>query len=546
MEPAHIYQKLLHTNQVEVKNIQIENHLVVVFVESNQEKVACPNCGHESNRIHSYYLRSPRDLAWAHLPVMLCLKVKRFFCHNDQCSKRTFAERFSFVNWYARRTQRVVEKQGLISINVCARTTEMLLSMAEIGISDTTVNRNLRKLPDPEMQPVRVLGVDDWAKRKGQRYGTILVDHEKACVVDVLEDRTAETLAKWLRMHPEIEIVTRDRSKTYSEAIQQGAPQARQVADRWHLLKNASEVVYKIFQQERKPIEKQLNGVAEPKICPPLSTVEQPAAIENNCTQAEQHRNERIIQAQELVRNGWTRKAAARQLNIHPRTIRRYLDSPSPSGSGSRRRSILDPFKTFIVKRWNDGCHNASQIFREIQTQGYSGQETIVIDFARELRRASGIPPKIRKQAGEILPANVAQERPSLRTLTWWVLRPKDKRKANEEQILESISNSHPNLKTVIELVREYATLVRGQGADMLSLWIGSAKQSHYSLLRNFAEGLQQDEDAIRAALSCSWSNGRTEGNVNRLKYIKRLMYGRSTDDLLRKRVLWQGRTHFT
>ncbi len=214
-----------------VQDIRLENNVIALLVESTNGKARCPKCAQESSKIHSYYLRYPRDLAWAHLTVILHLKVKRFFCQNCQCAKQTFAERFpDFVDWYARQTQRVAEKQDLLSINVCARKAEVLLKMEQIGISDTTVNRNLRGLPDPEVPPIRVLGVDDWAKRKGQFYGTILVDHEKAKVVDVLEDRTAETLAKWLGAHPEIKFVTRDRSKTYAEGIRLGAQQAVQVA----------------------------------------------------------------------------------------------------------------------------------------------------------------------------------------------------------------------------------------------------------------------------------------------------------------------------
>lgn len=546
MDLTDLCLDLLNTNQITVQDIRIESDQIAVFVESRHEKACCPKCAQESSEIHSYYLRYPRDLAWAHLPVILHLKVKRFFCQNRQCAKQTFAERFpDFVGWYARKTKRVVEKQDLLSINVCARTAEVLLRMEQIGISDTTVNRNLRGIPDPEVPPIRVLGVDDWAKRKGQRYGTILVDQERARVVDVLEDRTAETLAKWLGTHPEIKIVTRDRSKTYAEGIRQGAKQAVQVADRWHLLKNGSDVLDKVFQQENSAIQKQLKEIVEQTGSTTLPVVEPPTQ-EDTLTLAEQHRKERITQAQELIEKGWTRKAAARHLNIHPKTVRRYLDDPSPKFARSRGRGILEPFKPFILQRWNEGCHNATQIFREIRMRGYCGHETLVIDYARELRQASGIPPRVRKHTGEILPVKPTQELPTLRTLAWWVYRPVEKRKTEDEQVLERLSAGQPKLKSVIELARDYAALIRHQKAEGLTAWIERAKQSEYAFLRNFAEGIQQDETAIRAALSYSWSNGRTEGNVNRLKCIKRLMYGRAKDDLLRKRVLWQGHNPFT
>jgi transposase len=256
MEIHELCEILLNTDQLHLQNIQIENDQIQLQVESTHQRACCPHCERESTEIHSHYLRYPGDLAWAQLPVVLYLNTKRFFCGNEQCPKHTFAERFpGFLERYARKTIRVTEKQERLGINVCARIAEGLLRFDQLGVSDTTLNRLIRALPDPETQTIEVLGVDDWAKRKGQRYGTLLVDQEKERVVDVLKDRTAETLEKWLNLHPEIRIVTRDRSKTYAEGIRKGAPQAVQIADRWHLLKNSSDAVQKIFQQENGVIK---------------------------------------------------------------------------------------------------------------------------------------------------------------------------------------------------------------------------------------------------------------------------------------------------
>lgn len=405
----------------------------------------------------------------------------------------------------------------------------------------------IRTLPDPEVDTIEVLGVDDWAKRKGQSYGTILVDQERRKVIDVLEDRTAETLAMWLSAHREIKIVSRDRSKTYAEGIRQGAPQALQVADRWHLLKNGSDTVYKIFQQEHATIQKRLKevlGQTEPPVLP--LAVQQQQENENTLTIAEQNRLQRIDEAQKLINLGLTRKEAARQLNIHPKTVKRYLNSSSPKHVRSGRRKLLDSFKLYLVKRWNEGCHNATQLFREIQAQGYAGHKTLVRGFVQKLRIASGVPPKVRKLQDEFVQEDIVKDLPSIRTLTWWVFRPIHKRRNEDELILNKLVDGQPKLQISLALARDFADMIRNRKVDELTSWINRAKASGCRVWSNFADRIQQDRAAVRAALSLPWSNGRTEGNVNRLKYLKRMMYGRAKNDLLRKRVLFHGCLSFT
>ena len=190
MNALSLSHPLLNSDQIIINDIVIGIDKIGLAVESTAHKATCPKCQEESTKIHSTYMRYPGDLAWAEWSVVLNLKVKRFFCQNEACPKKTFAERFpNLVARYARRTERVTKKQQQISLNVCARIAETLLLQDCIGISDTTVNRLIRSLPEPDILPVRVLGLDDWAKRKGQRYGTILVDLERGEIIDLLGDR---------------------------------------------------------------------------------------------------------------------------------------------------------------------------------------------------------------------------------------------------------------------------------------------------------------------------------------------------------------------
>ena len=536
---------LLNTNQLAIQDIRFADDKIQMFVESTIQSATCPNCSQMSTVIHSHYMRYPVDLAWGEWPVVIHLNVKRFFCRNSTCPKRTFAERFpNWVAFYARRTQRVIVKQQRIAVNISAKVSEYLLQFDQIGISDTTINRLIRALPDPNPSYVRVLGVDDWAKRKGQRYGTILVDLERGSVIDLLQNRTADSLARWLKGHPEVEVVSRDRSQTYAEGISQGAPQAIQVADRWHLLKNISDTLFKVFQQEYAAIQQRIGPRTE---AVKLDEHEISVSIqERPLTLAEKRREDRIQRAQEYHRQGWTQKDIARHLNIHPKTIRRYLHTVSPRTHRRRTSRLLDRYKPDLLQRWNEGCHNAMQLYREIQPKGYVGSETTVRLYIQQLRRASGLADKVRNQTGKYLKADPTKQIPTLRSLTWWTLKKPEERAEKDEQVLLQMSTGQPKLLKSISLARNLAEIVRQQQGEKLDAWIEEADKSGYRAWRNFASGLKQDEAAIRAALTTSWSNGPTEGHVNRLKCIKRSMYGRAKDDLLRKRVLWQGYRTFT
>jgi transposase len=545
MNITNLCQLLLGTEQLIVKHIVVEPEKISLMVEITTCKAICPICQAESREIHSSYMRFPIDLAWADRAVIFNLKVKRFFCRNQDCPKRTFAERFpGIVLPYARRTNRVTKKQQRISVNTCARTAEKLLAYEQIRMSDSTVNRIIRELPEPEANPIRVLGVDDWAKRKGQRYGTILVDLERGQIIDILGDRTADTLAQWLKEHPEVEIVSRDRSQTYAEAITKGAPEAVQVADRWHLLQNLSEAVFKILQQEYDVIKKHLEQFSEPeqRSQPEVKQSDD----EKTLTPAEERRKERMERTKQLLQQGWTQKSVAHHLNIHPKTVRRYRHSTSPKSRRSRFSHLLAPFKPYILQRWNEGCHNAAQLYREIKPQGFAGETSIVRLFVRQLRQASGIPPKVRNSPGRPLNGDPTKSPPSLRKLSSLIVKRPENRLEEDETILKKISAEQPKLMTTIKLARMFAEIVRQQQPKEFDPWLEQASKSGYRVWHNFAEGLRQDYKAVRAAVELPWSNGPTEGHINRLKYLKRMMYGRGNDDLLRKRIIWQGRWSFT
>jgi transposase len=204
----------------------------------------CPDCGRASRAVHSRYRRRPTDLPSLGRALRIDLRVRRFYCRNAACARRTFAERLlELIGPHARRTRRLAEAQGRVGVALGGEAGARLLQRLSMPASADTVLRLVRGLPLPEPEPPRVVGVDDWAQRKGRTYGTVMVDLERRRVLDLLPDRTAETLADWLRRQPQVALVARDRSTEYARGIALGAPGARQVADRWHLLANVRQVL---------------------------------------------------------------------------------------------------------------------------------------------------------------------------------------------------------------------------------------------------------------------------------------------------------------
>jgi transposase len=256
-------------------------------------------------------------------------------------------------------------------------------------------------------------------------------------------------------------------------------------------------------------------------------------------TAADQRRRQRAAEAHALRQQGWKVKAIARKLDCNPKTVSRYLKRQLPlTPRRATRATKLDTFKAQLLARWNDGCHNASQLFREIRDKGYTGSITLVRTYAARLRQVSGIAPASRQPGGRVIALDEIRRPPTCRHLAWLTAQSAQGLDEADQQTLDPVGQINPSLKTAVDLAQQFAAMVCHHTPEALDNWLEQAAHSGLAALRSFASGLRSDYEAVRAALTVMWSNGPTEGHINRLKCVKRQMYGRGSLDLLRRRLL--------
>lgn len=403
---------------------------LTLVVRTTRPQAECPRCHRPSSRVHSYYTRTVADLPWHDVAVKLELRTRRLRCRNSLCTKRVFCERLPrVVAAYGRKTVRMEQALEFIGFLLGGEAGSRAALKLAMRTSPDTLLRRVRAAVRPCAPTPRALGVDDFAFRRGRRYGTILVDLEKRRVIDLLADREAATLAAWLKQHPGIEVVSRDRSPSYAAAITEAAPSAVQVADRFHLLMNVREAVEKVMKRQNR-----------------------------------------------LLRS---RSLAA------PVTVAPSAENDAHAGCRLRLAPHLGK-----VKR---------------------------------LRR---------RKASPRLPL------PSAHEASWMLLRPEGLTD-EEKQTVELLLRLSPEVRQAQQLALSFVGVVKERRADELRGWLIDAQRSEVAEFVSFANGITADLQAVRAALEHEWSNGQVEGQVHRLKLVKRQMYGRGKLDLLRARVLY-------
>ena len=522
---------------------------ITLAVRSTQASAPCPLCTTPAYRIHSHYARTLADLPWAHYRVRLQLRVRKWFCRNRHCRRRIFTERLPTVAApWARRTVRLAQRLVALGVALGGTAGVRLGHAWGLRVSRNPLLRLLRRQPEPDLPTPRVLGVDDWALRKGRTYGTILVDLERRQPIALLPDREGDTFAQWLQAHPGVEVITRDRSKAYADGARHGAPSATQVADRFHVFQNLAETLTQlfnrhsdVFQVVNEAISRTPHRRPDGTVVVPVSPSAPPRHAQVQAAHSRSRRRARHDQIWALRRQGWTGQAIAQQQRIGKTTVFRYLRSPTFAERTYKRRghSVLNPYKALLLQHWNQGCHDARQVFRRLQQQGYRGSYATVARYAQRLRQAQGLAPR-QAPPEHPLPIVAEPQRGHLtpRGTAWLVLRRPETRAPEEEQQLVQLTAQQAELAEAVGLARDFVDLVRTRQPDRLDGWLARATSSAVEALQRFAHGLRDDYAAVKAGVTLPWSNGPVEGHINRLKMLKRHMFGRAHLDLLSRRFV--------
>ncbi len=475
----------------------------------------CPECGAASGRIHSRYRRKLTDLPVAGRRVQLIAQVRRFHCDAVLCHRRIFTERFgddTLAPW-ARRTSRLEHLVHHLALALGGRPGASFARRLMLPVSNDTLLRVVRRRGNPRMIPPTVIGIDDWAWRRNQRYGTIICDLERRKTIALLPDREPATAEAWLSDQSQIEIVARDRGGGYALAAAKALPHAKQVADRWHLMENSS---HAFLDAVRKSMRNIRAAIGAATIDPKLLT-----AAERLQYEGYRRREEANAVILRMAQEGMSIKEIVRHTGHSRGLVRRVLRGQR-SDVFRTRESSLDVHLQWLDQQWAAGHRNASELWRRLRNHGFRGCLRVVSEWATRRRRAE-------KADGALT------RTPSARTIARLMTIGRDALSKAETITVAAIENGVPPLVNAREIIAAFQTMVRQKSLADFDLWLERAKSS---LVASFANGVIKDQAAVNAAITMPWSNGQTEGQITKLKLVKRQMYGRGKLDLLQARVI--------
>lgn len=543
MDAAFLQSLLPADAGVRITALTVDSDGVTVALATTGDTSACPQCRSASTAVHARYRRSLIDRPCLGLPVVYAVTVRKFVCRRRDCPQRVFCERLPELTApHARTTGELADSHRQIGLALGGEAGARLAVQLSVPTSPDTLLRRVKDAPDEPTPRPRYVGLDDWAIRKGHTYGTILIDLERGTVIDLLPGRDGEALKAWLAANPQVEVITRDRWPAYIQAATPAAPQAKQVADRFHLLVNVREAVEKILSRVTPDIRAANTAVSTPSgdpSAPAPSPIEKPnTAMEQRRQAKRQSRAERFRRAKELTAAGVSIREIARRLRMGRGAVLRYqrLERCPDWRPGRTGATSVDAFAGFIAEWAAAGNRNSKELHRELKGKGFTGGYDAARRYLNRLIGSTGRPGKRDPNA---TPTPADRTPPSARKLSFRVANPKPD--SHSARVLCELRERNPAVHGALGLAEELMGMIRRTTATPLADWLAKASALGDRDLANLASSLGSDAAAIQAALNESWSNGPVEGQVNRLKCIKRQMYGRAGMKLLRARVRHKG-----
>lgn len=519
--------------------VETVGQVLLVTVKGDRETQCCPSCGYKSDDVHSWYVRKPRDLPMQGRCVRLQIMARRWRCLNQACARKTFCESFTgLVRRHAQRTDRMTEFMEHYVLEVSSDTAAYLLKVAGMDVSARTLLRVVDH-GEVDASTPKVLGVDDFALRRGRTYGTLLVDMETGKPIDMLLGRSKEPFQGWLKRHPGIEIVVRDRASAYADAVNGGAPEAIQVADRFHLVKNVSDAFKEVVDRQSWVLEKPAPlpvCVSEPAPAPTPSPARRMTREQQKRAAAAGRLQRRYDEVHRLHREGMSIQGIRNVMGLSRQTIYKYLAcSEVPKRAVSRAASKLDPYVEYVAERWQAGCHRMQTLYDEIVQLGYTGSISRLNALLQPWR--AECPPAPAKVPPQKKPAR-QKPKATWREVRATLLCPPESLTREQGCLLRGCLALNPPLALAYLLLQWFRAILKEHASDTFADWLSSLAQCGLTPFEKLAKSFETDRPAILNGIELAWSTGPVEGQITRVKLLKRIGYGRASLPLLRARVL--------
>ena len=532
---------------LKLQEIEYSDSIIRIYASVKSRRSRCPSCGKYSKRVHDYYYRTITDLPVFQNRTVILLKTRKFKCGNNRCHRKVFSEHTPDIVRYSRRTSRATRILETFAIELTGRLGSILSKQMHLTVSSSTITRIAYSQQLPDIKQPRVLGVDDWAYRKGVSYGTILIDMETSRPIDILPSRDGQVLKDWLLKYNDVQIVTRDRASSYASAIIEACPNAVQIADRFHLLMNLSDALDTYFKSISKRIRtlitSKTNEILE---LPDHEIVSDERAKDSQSVLATQEmtnikadqRLDTFNKVKELQAKGFPIRRISTDLKMSRNTVRSYFAQESLAPKTHPKSTNIELFTSHIVSRLNTTGYKVKDIIEEIRELGFKGSQTQAYHNINIIREDNDINVPGFSQVQHF---KIPYVKPlSSRKLAKYIgARLTDITDHHERYYLQTLLDNITELKIVRKLVQIFKTML-SRGRGNIKRWIDFIIRSKRKLsgLKTFARGLLRDIEAVENGINMSWSNGAVEGHVNRIKSIKRQMYGRASFELLRKKVI--------